>query len=252
MSWGSRWRSQGLGSQRTSERPRTCSWIQRSIADVPISALTVPRRVPNLMGVPVLESNPSGGHWARATIKGTLVTFHLTATGQKRLLEAGIVPGRKFPLALLADLARQGHAWNSRTTAQQTGIAWARQHEFNLDGDEAAEGLFASCTDCGGFDDLHLLTWGTDDHARCGILCPACRLALSERVALSVPLGLVTISCLAQLEAQGKVRAKDPAVVGLREAFAADLSAFWVKYSRQKAQRQPDLGLSASGELPLG
>jgi hypothetical protein len=36
--------------------------------------------------------------------------FHLTPLGQKRLLEAGIGPGRKFPLAMLADLARQGHA----------------------------------------------------------------------------------------------------------------------------------------------
>jgi hypothetical protein len=202
--------------------------------------------------MPVLESNPSGGHWARASIKGTLVTFHLTALGQKRLLDAGVVPGRKFPLALLADLARQGHAWTSRTTAQRTGIAWARQQELTLDGDEGAEALFASCTDCGGFDDLHLLAWGDGDQASCGILCPACRLALSERVGLSVPLGLVSLAALAQLEAQGKVRAKDPAVVRLREAFAADLSAFWVKYSRHKAQRQAGLGLSACGELPLG
>ena len=151
-----------------------------------------------------------------------------------------------------AALARQGHAWTSRTTAQQTGIAWARQREFNLDGDEAAEGLFASCTDCGSFDDLHLLAWGDGDQASCGILCPACRLALSERVGLSVPLGLVSLSALAQLEAQGKVPPTNPVVARVREAFAADLSAFWVNYSRHKAQRQADLGLSACGDLPLG
>jgi len=205
----------------------------------------------NLPRVPVLESNPSGGHWAKAAIKGTTVTFHLTATGQKRLLDAGVIAGRKFPLALLADLARQGHAWTSRTTAQKTGIAWARQHEFNLEGDEAAERLFTSCTDCGGFDDLHLHAWEVDGQARCGVLCSACRLAASEGVVVSMPVGLVSLGGLASLEAQGKVRTGDAGVAQLRESLAADLSAFWEKYGRQKSRRQAELGLSTSDELPL-
>jgi len=52
--------------------------------------------------MPILESKPGGGYCAKATINRVVVTFHLTPLGQKRLLDAGIQPGKKFPLALLA------------------------------------------------------------------------------------------------------------------------------------------------------
>lgn len=201
--------------------------------------------------MPVLEAKPTGGHWARATIKETLVTFHLTPLGQKRLLDAGIVPGRKFPLALLADLARQGHAWTSRSAAEKTGLHWVPQLDLNLEGDEEAEGLFLACTDCGSYDDLHLLAWESQGTHAAALHCPSCRTAMPERFTLNLPLPLISLAALAQLEAQDKINAADPVVIRLREALAADLSATWEAYRQQRTRRQTSFGFGTPGELPL-
>ena len=79
--------------------------------------------------MPLLEPKPTGGYFAKASIKGVAVTFHLTPFGQKRLLDAGIQPGKKFPLALLADLARQGHARTPPSVAEQSGLFYAEQFD---------------------------------------------------------------------------------------------------------------------------
>lgn len=202
--------------------------------------------------MPVLEPKASSGHRAQATIKGVAVTFHLTPFGQKRLLDAGIVPGKKFPLALLADLAHQGHAWTSRSAAEKTGIHWVPQLDLNLEGDEGAERFFLACTDCGGYDDLHLVAWQSDGGSGAALHCPACRAAMSERFTLSIPLPLVSLAALAQLEAQDKIRADATVIVRLREALAADLSATWEAFRRQRAQRQTGFGFGTPGELTLG
>jgi hypothetical protein len=201
--------------------------------------------------MPLLESKPSGGYCAKASIKGVAVTFHLTPSGQKRLLDAGIQPGKKFPLALLADLARQGHAWTPPSVAEQTGICYAEQYDLNLAGDETAERYFAACTDDGKLDDLHLVAWEVDGRPVVKLLCNACRANLPERFKLSVPLPLLGLAALARLEAQGKTPANDPVVRGLREGLAADLSATWETLRRQTAQRQADLGFDMPDELGL-
>lgn len=177
--------------------------------------------------MPLLESKPTGGFQATAKIKGVVVTFHLTPLGQKCLLDAGIAPGQKFPLALLADLARQGHAWTPPSVARKTGIYYAQQFDLNLAGDEAAERLFAACTECASYADLHLVAWKSKPKAKVKLLCGDCRAGLSGRLALSVPLSLLALPALAQLESQGKLPSGDPVVRALRQAFTADLSAAW-------------------------
>lgn len=201
--------------------------------------------------MPVLESKPAGGFYAKAKIKGVVVTFHLTALGQKRLLDAGIQSGGKFPLALLADLARQGHAWTPPSVARKTGIFYAQQFDLNLAGDEAAEPLFAACTDDGSYDDLHLIAWESKRKPVVELLCGSCRAARSEPFTLSIPLPLLSLAALTQLEAQGKLAPGDPVGRGLREAFTADLSATWEAFRRQTAQRQSDLGFAMPDELRL-
>ena len=200
--------------------------------------------------MPLLESKP-GGYCAKATIKGAAVTFHLTAFGQKRLLEAGIQPGTKFPLALLADLARQGHAWTPPSMAEKTGINWAQQFDFNLAGDEKAEPLFASCAECSGYDDLHLVAWKSKRAATAKILCAGCRGKWPERFTLSVPLSLVTLAALSQLEAQSELPPEAPAVASLRQSLAKDLTTEWDKFRQANQHRQTGLGLGFDNELRL-
>ena len=202
--------------------------------------------------MPLLEAKPKGGYVAKAKIKGGVVTFHLTALGQKRLLDAGILPGTKFPLALLADLARQGHAWTTPTVAMRSGIHWAQQFDFNLSGDEAAEPWFASCAECGGYDDLHLAAWEVKRAGATQVLCRECRGRRTERFTLSVPLSLVTLAALGQLEAQGLLPAGNATSATLRQWLANDLSAEWEKFRKLQAPRQPGLGLAFGDELKLG
>lgn len=201
--------------------------------------------------MPLLETKPSGGYCAKAKIKGVVVTFHLTPFGQKRLLHAGIQPSGKFPLTLLADLARQGHAWTAPSVAEKAGIFYAEQFDLNLAGDEAAESLFAACTDDGSYDDLHLVAWKSPHKTTVKLLCGGCRSALPERFSLSVPLPLLSLDTLTQLEAQGKLPPGDAVVRALREAFTADLSATWETFRRQSAQRQAGLNLDMPDELGL-
>jgi hypothetical protein len=201
--------------------------------------------------MPVLEPNPTGGFVAKATIKNILVAFHLTPFGQKRLLEAGIEPGKKFPLALLADLAHQGHAWVPPTVAEKTGINWAQQFDLSLAGDEKAEPLFIACTSDGKYDDLHLVAWETKKKTAVKVLCGACRAALPERFTLNIPLPLLSIRTMKQLEAQGKLPPDETVVRSLRESLSADLSAMWEEFRRHKAQRQTALGFDFPGELGL-
>jgi hypothetical protein len=202
--------------------------------------------------MPLLESKSGGGYCAKATIKGAAVTFHLTPFGQKRLTEAGIQPGTKFPLALLADLARQGHAWTPPSVAEKTGINWAQQFDFNLAGDESAEPLFTCCADCNGYDDLHLAAWETKRAAAAKVLCRECRGKLPERFTLSVPLSLVTLAALTQMEAQNKLSAGNLTIASLRQSLAKDLSAEWEKFRQHQAHRQSGLGFEFGDELKLG
>ncbi len=201
--------------------------------------------------MPLLQPKPNGGYCAKATIKGVAVTFHLTPLGQKRLLDAGIQPGTKFPLALLADLARQGHAWTPPSTAEKTGLNWAQQFDFNLSGDESAEPLFVCCADCNGYDDLHLTASKSKRALAARVLCEHCRGKLLERFTLSVPLSLVTLPALSQMEAQGKLPMENPAVRLLRQWLTNDLSTEWEKFRKLTAQRQAGLRLDLPGELSL-
>ena len=201
--------------------------------------------------MPLLETKPGGGYCAKANIKGAAVTFHLTPLGQKRLLEAGIQPGTKFPLALLADLAREGHAWTPPSVAEKTGIRWAQQFDFNLTGDEQAEPLFTCCAECSSYDDLHLCAWNAKRAPVARLLCHHCRGKAAMRFTLSVPLSLVTLAALAQMEGQGKLPPGLSAIASLRQWLAKDMSAEWEKFRQLNQQRQVGLELGFADELRL-
>ena len=129
---------------------------------------------------------------------------------------------------------------------------WAQQYEINLPGDESAEPQFASCAECGGYDDLHLTAWKSKRAATAKILCADCRSKWPERFTLSVLLSLVMLPALAQLKAQGEWPAGHAVVASLRQWLAKDLSAEWEKFRQLRQQRQAGLDLGFEGELKLG
>ena len=112
--------------------------------------------------------------------------------------------------------------------------------------------MFASCAECNGYDDLHLTAWKSKRAATAKILCEKCRGKWPERFTLSVPLSLVTLAALAQLEAQSELPAENPAVASLRQSLAKDMGADWEKFRQANQHQQAGLGLGFDNELKLG
>ncbi|MEO6908136.1 MAG: hypothetical protein ABI210_09630, partial [Abditibacteriaceae bacterium] len=53
----------------------------------------------------------STGYYVKARIKGNIVTFQLTETAQRELLELRLADGSKFPLRVLINFMRRGEAF---------------------------------------------------------------------------------------------------------------------------------------------
>lgn len=83
------------------------------------------------------------------------------------------------------------------------------------------------------------------------LLCAGCRAALPERFSLNVPLPLLSLVALAQLESQAKLPAGDATVSSIPQALAADLSSTWETFRQQSAARQNGLPFDLPDELGL-
>src|SRR5438105_1991063 len=108
--------------------------------------------------MPVLKSRTDGsGQYIHASVRGAVVTFQTTARGVERLAAAGVRPGERFPLRLLADLTRDGDAFTRRG-----GVDFyeAEQFQFDFGESKESESLFPACAVTGKFEDLHLVMHG--------------------------------------------------------------------------------------------
>ncbi len=128
---------------------------------------------------------------------------------------------------------------------------YAEQFDLNLPGDEGVEFLFAACTNDESCEDLHLVAWASPRKTTVNLLCGKCRAEMPERFTLSIPVSLLSLSALTQLEVQGKLPEGDQVVRSLRDALAADLSATWEVFRGQNAQREAGLSFDLPDELGL-
>ena len=205
--------------------------------------------------MPVLCQRADGSWcFAKASIRGAIVTFQLTERGVARLREAGVEPGGKFPLRLLLALYRPGDAFTLKGgTGPKAGYHEAEQFQFGFEENTAAEPLFPACTDTGSMDDLHLVVVAEADGVPVvKLLCPERRAAVAARTTLSLPLPLATLDALSRLTQLGKLPPGSEVVRTLREHLTEDLSAAWEAFRRQRGHRQAGLGLGLAGELGLG
>ena len=86
--------------------------------------------------MPVLKSYTSrSGRYIHASVHGKVVTLQLTSPGFELLSGAGVRPGDRFGLQVLADLTRRGDAYTLRSGA---GFHDAEQFEFAFDAEEKA------------------------------------------------------------------------------------------------------------------
>ena len=83
-------------------------------------------------------------------IRGAVVTFQLTADGEKKLAAARIGPNEQFPRALLLDLYRTGDAFTGGSAAASLALDSAGQLEMDFANDPDPETAFPACDVCGG------------------------------------------------------------------------------------------------------
>jgi hypothetical protein len=76
---------------------------------------------------------------------------------------------------------------------------------------------------------------------------------LQKVTAMSVPVTILSLATVNQLEAANKLPTKSAAAVALRAWFRQDFESAWDKLSRDHARDQGVLSLGTDGgELPLG
>jgi hypothetical protein len=199
--------------------------------------------------MPVLKRYTDGsGHYIHASVHGAVVTFQTTQCGVEKLAAAGVQPGIRFALRLLADLTRTGDAYT-----HHGGVEFyeAEQFEFDFKESQESKALFPACAVTGTFDDLHLVAHDAGGETCVELLAPSAREKLANRIRLSVPLSILSPSALTTLETTRQLAAGTAAVAALRRWYAEDASAEWERLRRERETRQQGFGFDVPGELKL-
>jgi hypothetical protein len=190
--------------------------------------------------MPVLHKYRDGdGHYVLTSIKGAMVTFHLTPGGQERLLSAGIREGENFKRGLLLDLFRSGDAYTGETGPGKITerIGPTQQKLFDHGDDPDPEGLFPTCggAGCSSSIGLHLVEIKEEEHIA-SILCVDCRLLKSKWIDTSIPLQLVNRAVLNHILGIKRIRKIDPSVTAYRELLEIQFKARWDDIARSKSR----------------
>jgi hypothetical protein len=192
-------------------------------------------------------------HYILTSIKGNIVTFQLTAEGQKKLLSAGILPGKTFVRGLLLDLYRSGDAY-THGTGPGKGMLEVdpRQMELDFSHDPEPESMFPSCGNCSSVGDLHLVeeVKGKDHHAV--ILCAECRIRKSVTIDTSIPLPFVTRGILNRLVEMKTIEKIDSSVSSYKELLDKEFQSKWDVLARKKSGKQEklfEIGEDKQGKL---
>lgn len=200
--------------------------------------------------MPVLHRYKDGAtFYAKSSLAGRIVTWQLSPGGQRKLQDAGIGDGTRFPLHLLADLMRAGDAWTGGSGLGEVAVqSDGSQLHLDFPEDREAAALFPLCEVTGSLHDLHLVVWQEGATLRAQLLAPAARSALTPPHDLSTPVAILDLKSLNRLRSLEKIPAGSAAEGVLRRWFEADASAAWERWRKRPAAPQGRL-LAAPGEL---
>lgn len=187
------------------------------------------------------------GYYAKAHIKGNVVTFQLTEKAQKELLDIRLVDGSKFPLRDLMHFMRRGEAFT------RGGVEFLRErsqwtHDFP--DDKIAEKLMPACSVTGGYDDLHLVVWHHGASREAQLLSAAPRNKLQHPVSLSIPLPLLSLNALNHLQQMDKIPSGE-VIDFLRAWYQGDSDAHWETLRQERAHQSEQMLLLADDERSL-
>lgn len=202
--------------------------------------------------MPVLKAYTDGrGHYIHASVHGAVVTLQITSTGVEKLEGAGIGPGERFDLRLLADLTKAGQAYTRRKSPDYYEAEQFTFDFFDATESNESESLFPACDTTGSFEDLHLVVVGTNDAAQVRLLSCDARDGLTDPIQLSMPISVLSSAVLAALEAGGHVSPNAEPIRRLREWFMQDAHLEWERLRKFRSTQQGQFRLQLEGSLNL-
>jgi hypothetical protein len=174
-------------------------------------------------------------------IRGAVVTFQLTAEGEKKLAAARIGPGEQFPRALLLDLYRTGDAFTGGNTAATLALDSAGQLEMDFANDPDPETAFPACDVCRSVNDLYLTIAGNPDDLVAQLQCATCRNLPTAHPDSCIPLGLLSRPVLSRLFQVKTVGAKSSGVKQFEELLRAEFESKWEALRKRRGTPQKSL-----------
>ena len=182
-----------------------------------------------------------------------MVTFQLTADGEKKLTAARISPGEQFPRALLLDLYRTGDAFTGGSGAATLALDPASQLEMDFANDPDPETAFPACDVCRSVNDLYLTIAGNPEDLVAQLQCATCRALPGARPDTSIPLGLLSRPVLSRLFQLKSVAAKGSNVKQFEELLRTEFESKWETLRKShRPSQQSLLDSRPSDGLDLG
>jgi len=187
--------------------------------------------------MPILHKYQDKSGWfVRTAIQNAIITFQLTATGAKRLLEAGVKDGSRFRRAILFGLYRTGDAYTHGTGPGVIEPYKRGQLEIDFSNDPEPETIFPRCSSCGSLSDLHFVEIAKEKRHYAGLYCSECRKKSGELIDTSIPLPVVTRGVLAKvLELKG-ISELDESATTFRKSLDKAFNEKWDRLTARKIQ----------------
>jgi len=181
--------------------------------------------------MPLFQPKTPAGPVALTKDIDRIVAYSLTPEGVKKLREAGVRSGQRFPSRALAALIRSGQAHSPRLAdaAGQTQFGFDRQEETGLH--------LPRCEMTGVTSDVHLVVYGEAAGTVAKLLGPEPRFVLQKVTQLSVPVTVLSLATISQLETVQKLPPKSAAAATLREWFRQDFESAWAKLQKENARK---------------
>ena len=191
-------------------------------------------------------------YYVLTSIRGTVITFQLTAPGELKLKEAGVTPDQNFPRGLLLDLCRTGDAFTHGTGVDQAATVSLNQLELDFAGDPDPESAFPSCDDCLSMDDLHLALVREQGGLAAKVQCAHSRDVTSHLLDTCIPIRLVTLTVFGRLFEIKSVMKKYEGVNRFESLLRTEFEAKWEELRKLRGSSQRALfETGLSGELKL-
>jgi hypothetical protein len=183
-------------------------------------------------------------------IRGAVVTFQLSAEGEKKLAAARIGLGEQFPRALLLDLYRTGDAYTGGSGASSLDLDSAGQLEMDFANDPDPETAFPACDVCKSVNDLHLTLTGSAENLVAQLQCATCRAVPAARPDTSIPVALLSRPILSRLFQMKPVKQKGKNVAQFEELLRTEFESKWEALRKRRGVSQSTLfNTSAPGGL---